>query len=125
MTGHFVPPRRPSWAALIIAAALAALAAVMSVGCLRLKQDGGYGGVGPANVPRLVAIGLLVLSAATVYAGIRGDVPRARVRSRRRYCGSWAGLWRNLCCCIRRALPLQAGFCLASRRVPWGKSHCG
>lgn len=77
MTGHFVPQRRPSWAAFVIAAALAALAAVMLWDASLLKQDGGYGGVGPADVPRLIAIGLLVLSAATVYAGIRGNVPRA------------------------------------------------
>lgn len=41
-----------------------------------LKQDGGYAGVGPADVPRLIAYGLLVLSALTVVSGLKGDLPR-------------------------------------------------
>ncbi len=41
-----------------------------------LKQDGGYAGVGPADVPRLIAYGLLGLAAFTVVAGLRGDLPR-------------------------------------------------
>lgn len=39
-----------------------------------LKQDGGYAGVGPADVPRIVAYGLLVLAGLTVVAGVRGDL---------------------------------------------------
>jgi putative tricarboxylic transport membrane protein len=41
-----------------------------------LRQDGGYAGVGPADVPRIVAYGLLVLAGLTVLAGVRGDLPR-------------------------------------------------
>jgi putative tricarboxylic transport membrane protein len=41
-----------------------------------LKQDGGYAGVGPADVPRLIAYGLLVLAALTVVSGLKGDLPK-------------------------------------------------
>lgn len=41
-----------------------------------LKQDGGYAGVGPADVPRLIAYGLLLLAGLTVVSGLKGDLPR-------------------------------------------------
>lgn len=41
-----------------------------------LKQDGGYAGVGPADVPRLIAYALLLLSGLTVVSGLKGDLPR-------------------------------------------------
>lgn len=68
---------RPSGAALVIAGGLAALAAVLLWDAAGITQGGGYAGVGPADVPRLIAFGLLALSAATVVAAFRGDVPRA------------------------------------------------
>jgi putative tricarboxylic transport membrane protein len=63
------------WAALIIAGGLAAMAAVLLWDASGITRDGGYAGVGPADVPRLVAFGLLALSVATVVAGLRGDIP--------------------------------------------------
>jgi len=70
------PERRPRWAAFIIAAGLAGLAVMILTDAAGLKQDGGYAGVGPADVPRLIAYGLLVLSALTVVSGLKGDLPR-------------------------------------------------
>ncbi len=75
MTGPHQPERRPSRAAFVIAAVLAVLGAVMLWDAARLPQAGGYAGVGPADVPRLVAIGLLILSALTLIAGARGELP--------------------------------------------------
>lgn len=68
------PERRPRWAAFVIAAGLAGLAALILLDAAGLKQDGGYAGVGPADVPRIVAYGLLVLAGLTVVAGVRGDL---------------------------------------------------
>jgi putative tricarboxylic transport membrane protein len=68
--------RRPNRAAFVIAAGLAALAALLIWDASFLRQDGGYAGVGPADVPRLVAVGLLLLAGLTVYAGLKGDIPR-------------------------------------------------
>ena len=76
MTKGFVPERRPRGAAFIIAAGLAGLAVLLLWDAAGLKQDGGYAGVGPADVPRMIAYGLLILSVGTVIAGIKGDLPR-------------------------------------------------
>jgi len=70
------PERRPRGAAFVIAAGLAGLAVMLLVDAAGLRQDGGYAGVGPADVPRIVAYGLLVLAGLTVLAGVRGDLPR-------------------------------------------------
>lgn len=70
------PERRPRGAAFVIAAGLAGMAALILVDAAGLKQDGGYAGVGPADVPRLIAYGLLILAALTVVSGIRGDLPK-------------------------------------------------
>lgn len=76
MSEGFSPERRPRWAAFIIAAGLAGLAALILVDAAALKQDGGYAGVGPADVPRIIAYGLLALAVMTVVAGLKGDLPR-------------------------------------------------
>lgn len=70
------PERRPRGAAFVIAAGLAGLAVMLLVDAAGLRQDGGYAGVGPADVPRIVAYGLLVLAGLTVLAGLKGDLPR-------------------------------------------------
>jgi putative tricarboxylic transport membrane protein len=70
------PERRPRGAAFVIAAGLAGMAALILVDAAGLKQDGGYAGVGPADVPRLIAYGLLILATLTVVSGIRGDLPK-------------------------------------------------
>lgn len=62
MSGHSPTSRRPDWATLVIAAGLAAAAGVIFWDASRLPQAGGYGGVGPADVPRWVASGLLILA---------------------------------------------------------------
>ncbi len=70
------PERRPRGAAFVIAAGLTGLAVMLLVDAAGLRQDGGYAGVGPADVPRIVAYGLLVLAGLTVLVGVKGDLPR-------------------------------------------------
>ncbi len=76
MSEGFSPERRPRWAAFVIAAGLAGLAAMILMDAAGLKQDGGYAGVGPADVPRLIAYGLLLLAGLTVVSGLKGDLPK-------------------------------------------------
>lgn len=76
MSQGMSPERRPRGAAFVIAAGLAGLAALLLVDAAGLKQDGGYAGVGPGDVPRIIAYGLLVLSVLTVMSGLRGDLPK-------------------------------------------------
>lgn len=73
-SGH-EPQRRPDWAALVIAVFLAAVAVVMLWDSARLVDLGGYSGVGPASVPRVVAWCLLGLAGWTGLAAFRGDFP--------------------------------------------------
>ncbi|MFH5775819.1 tripartite tricarboxylate transporter TctB family protein [Paracoccus sp. NGMCC 1.201697] len=68
-------PRRRDTAALAIAAGLAIVAGVMLWDSARLADLGGYSGVGPASVPRVVAFGLLGLALWTVIAAVKGDFP--------------------------------------------------
>lgn len=69
--------RRPDGAALFTAAALALLGAVILWDSARLPADTGYSGVGPADVPRLIAIGLILLGGWTAIDGFRSaaDTP--------------------------------------------------
>lgn len=72
---HHQPQRRRDPAALIIAAGLAVVAGVMLWDSARLADLGGYSGVGPASVPRVVAFALLGLAGWTVIEALRGDFP--------------------------------------------------
>lgn len=62
-------------AALFIAAGLAVLGAVILWDSARLADLGGYSGLGPASVPRVVGFGLLGLALWTVIAALRGEFP--------------------------------------------------
>lgn len=62
-------------AAFVIAAGLAAMAAVLLWDASGITQDGGYAGIGPADVPRMIAFCLIGLAVWTVIAGLRRDVP--------------------------------------------------
>ena len=66
------PERRLPLAAFAVALGLAVLAAVMLWDAAGLRQTGGYSGVGPETVPRIVAFGLIGLSVWTVVAALRG-----------------------------------------------------
>ncbi|MFM7334943.1 MAG: tripartite tricarboxylate transporter TctB family protein [Tabrizicola sp.] len=79
MTGAPGTGRRPDGAAFIIAALLAVFGAVLLWDASRLPQDGGYAGIGPAAMPKLVGWGLIGLAALTALSGIKrklADVPR-------------------------------------------------
>ncbi|MBZ4689419.1 MAG: family transporter, small (4 TMs) inner rane subunit [Cereibacter sp.] len=76
MSLHFPEkPRRPDGAAFVIAAGLAALGALLVWEGNRLPQLGGYAGVGPADVPKLVGWCLVALAGWTVVAAFRGAFP--------------------------------------------------
>ncbi len=71
--------RRPDRAAFIIAALLAAFGALLLWDAGRLPQDGGYAGIGPAAMPKIVGWGLIVLATLTALSGMKralADVPR-------------------------------------------------
>lgn len=63
--------RRPDGAALITAVLLALLGAVILWDSARLPADAGYSGIGPADVPRLIAASLILLGIWTAIDGFR------------------------------------------------------
>ncbi len=80
MSGYSPMKRRPDWATLIVAAVLAAMAAVIWYDAARLPQSGGYGGVGPADVPRWIAVALAILAVWSAIAACRDAAePRPRL----------------------------------------------
>lgn len=72
---QFAKERRPDRAALIIAVGLAVLGAVLLWDSARLADLGGYSGVGPASVPRVVGGCLILLAVWTSIEAWRGDFP--------------------------------------------------
>lgn len=71
--------RRPDRAAFIIAALLAAFGAVLLWDTGRLPPDGGYAGIGPAAMPKLVGGVLILLAVLTALNGMKravASVPR-------------------------------------------------
>ena len=79
MTGQTGTGRRPDGAAFIIAALLAIFGAVLLWDAGRLPQDGGYAGIGPAAMPKLVGWVLIGLAVLTALSGLKrriADVPR-------------------------------------------------
>jgi len=77
MTKTVNTKRRPDGAALTVAAILALVAIVIFRDAASLPQARGYSGVGPADVPRWIAWGLVILSVWSVIAAFR-EAPQTR-----------------------------------------------
>ncbi len=79
MSGRNDRTRRPDGAAFFIAAGLAALGGLLIWDATRIPDLAGYAGIGPADVPRLIGWGLVLLAVWTVIDGMRGGFePRPR-----------------------------------------------
>ncbi|MEY4984852.1 MAG: hypothetical protein RIR62_3118 [Pseudomonadota bacterium] len=79
MSGRNDRTRRPDGAAFFIAAGLAALGGLLIWDASRIPDLAGYAGIGPADVPRLIGWGLVLLAIGTVVEGMRGGFdPRPR-----------------------------------------------
>lgn len=67
--------RRPDWAALAIAALLAAIGVTILIDVAPLRDAAGYSQVGPATIPIWIAFALFGLAVWTGIAAFRGDFP--------------------------------------------------
>ncbi|WP_137110741.1 tripartite tricarboxylate transporter TctB family protein [Rhodobacter sp. SY28-1] len=79
MTGQPGTGRRPDGAAFVIAALLAIFGAVLLWDAGRLPQDGGYAGIGPAAMPKVIGGVLILLAVLTALNGLKravASVPR-------------------------------------------------
>lgn len=81
MNGTTPGTRRPDGATLVVAVILAALAVLIWMDAARLPQAGGYAGVGPADVPRWIAIGLAGLSLWSLIEAFRGGKSEREVQN--------------------------------------------
>lgn len=68
--------RRPDGAAFVIAAMLAALGALLLWDAGQMLERGGYSGVGPDGMPRVIGYSLLGLAVWTGLSGLGGAAPR-------------------------------------------------
>jgi putative tricarboxylic transport membrane protein len=68
--------RRPDWAALVIAAALAVVAAVIAWSTASHGAGGNYARVGPTTFPYFIAAAFLGLAIWTAFEAFRGDFPQ-------------------------------------------------
>jgi putative tricarboxylic transport membrane protein len=69
------PKRRPDWAALAIAAALAAGAIVVGWNTASMTVAANYARIGPTTFPYVIAAGLFILAIWTAVEAWRGDFP--------------------------------------------------
>lgn len=102
------PLRRPDRVALGIAVFLAVSGIVILADMGRLADVAGYSQVGPATVPRWVAIGLLILSALTAISAFRGKLPSEPVHA------PFGVLWIIVGLGAQIALLKTAGFSIAT-----------
>lgn len=123
MTGTPGTGRRPDGAAFIIAALLIGLGAVLFWDAMRLPQDGGYAGVGPASMPRIVGGGLIVLGILTAITGYR-DGPR-RVPPQRLGAVGWVlgGLVLQLLLLKPQGFSIAAALLCACTAAAFGKRN--
>lgn len=69
--------RRPDGAALTIGVALISIGALLFWDAARIPDKAGYAGVGPADVPRIIGGGLILLGLLTGWSGVNGTAHRA------------------------------------------------
>ncbi|WP_378945109.1 tripartite tricarboxylate transporter TctB family protein [Mesorhizobium sp. ANAO-SY3R2] len=67
--------RRPDWAALVIAAGLAALAALIAWSTASHGTAANYARVGPTTFPYVISVAFFGLSIWTAFEAFRGDFP--------------------------------------------------
>ncbi|MTH64975.1 tripartite tricarboxylate transporter TctB family protein [Paracoccus shanxieyensis] len=117
------PQRRPDRAALVIAVFLAAVAGVMLWDSARLADLGGYSGVGPASVPRVVAWCLLGLAVWTGFAALRGDFPEREPQDPKPVLWIIAGLAAQLMLLHIAGFSIATGILFAFTARAFGKRN--
>lgn len=107
-SSHPEHARRRFTAALLIAGALAAFAGLILWDSARLADLGGYSGVGPATIPRVIAVALIGLSVWTVINGFLDRTPEPATQS------APPVLWVIVGLAIQLLLLKVAGFSIAT-----------
>lgn len=114
---------RRDLAALIIAVFLAVVAGIMLWDSARLADLGGYSGVGPATIPRAVAICLLGLAAWTAVAALRGDFPERPAQNPKPVLWIIAGLALQMLLLHAAGFSIATGVLFACTARAFGKTN--
>lgn len=115
--------RRPDVAALAIAAGLVVIAGVMLWDSARLADLGGYSGVGPASVPRVVGFALIGLAVWTAVEALRGDFPERPAQQPAPVLWIVAGLAVQLLLLQVAGFSIATGLLFASTARAFGKRN--
>lgn len=113
--------RRPDWAALAVAPILVLIAAVIFWDVSRLKGATGYSGIGPATVPEVVALALVVLAIWTVVAAFRGDFPEREMQEHKPVIWIVAGLAGQMLLLNTAGFSIATGVLFALTAAGFGK----
>ena len=117
------PKRRPDLAALAIGLGLMAIAGVMLWDSARLADLGGYSGVGPASVPRVVAFCLIGLGIWTAIEALRGDFPERPAQNPQPVLWIIAGLGLQLLLLKLAGFSIATGILFAFTARAFGKRN--
>jgi putative tricarboxylic transport membrane protein len=117
--------RRPSGAAFIIAAGLAALGSLLIWQGLIIPDKGGYAGIGSGAMPKAIGAGLILLALGHIYTGLKSPAMPHEHQNNRAIAWIVAGL------VLQLVLVGFAGFSIASallfactaRAMGYGKFH--
>ena len=102
----------------VLAVVLLAIAVVLLVSALGIRQGGGYSVIGPAAVPLVVAVGLLVLAAIfALRTTVRPDIDLAKQAAEEDFACHWPTVGLIAVVLFGYALALD-GFSLGSIDVP-------
>ncbi|HPG60777.1 MAG TPA: tripartite tricarboxylate transporter TctB family protein [Casimicrobium sp.] len=100
---------------LAVALGVAALGIAIFVGASFIPDAAGYSTVGPAAIPRLVAVGLLVAAAALLWEVLRGGFRHHDEAAERALPTHWAAfIWISVAILSYGILIEHAGFILSS-----------
>jgi putative tricarboxylic transport membrane protein len=101
-----------------VAVALLALAAILIVSAIGIARGGGYSVIGPATIPLVVAIGLLVLGAAfALRTTLLPDTDLAELSAEEEGATHWPTMGLTVLAILGYALALD-GFKLGPVEVP-------
>lgn len=121
--GQVPQKRRPTWAALLIAASLVLIAIVLIWDASRINSVGGYSPVGPATVPITVGTVLIILALWTVIESIRGNFPQAEPQELKPVAWVVGGLLAQMALLTTAGFSIATGVLFAMTARAFGKTN--
>ena len=123
MSGTAPGTRRPDGATLVVAVILAVIAVVIWWDAARLPQAGGYAGVGPADVPRWIAIGLAGLSLWSLIEAFRSGKTEREMQNIGPVLWIIGGLAAQLALLTTAGFSIATGLLFAATAGAFGKRN--